>query len=172
MTSNEDQSIIVGLQFSLEGAVVASWRLDVKFKLGTRDVKDIVAKFHQLSGHVSNDNKQVNILTGQGTCSVGFPMSCCMVSKHNVGDPPEWIQRMTLRVAIKVACAEVANNLGPLLYMHRFAAVIKAASVAVVAEHYSRVDPPEYTNILSDHVIELISEFAGLPVSRDPPWRE
>ena len=148
------------------------WRLDVKFKLGTSSVEDIVAKCHQLSGHVSNDNKQVNILTGQDTCSVGFPMSYCMVSKHNVGDPPEWIQRMTLRVAVKVACAEVANNLDPLLYRHRFAAAIKAASVAVAAEHYGRVDSPEYTNLLSDHVIELIGEFAGLTVSCNPPWRE
>ena len=121
---------------------------------------------------MSNDNKQVNILTGKGTCSVGFPMSCCIVSKHNLRDAPEWIQRMTLRLAIKVACAEVANDLGPLSYRHRFAAAIKTASVAVTAEYYGRVDPPEYTNLLSDHVIELIGEFAGLPVSRDPPWRE
>ena len=138
-----------------------SWEGKCEFKLGTSNVENIVAKCHQLSGHVSNDNKQVNILTGQGTCNVGFPMSCCIVSKQNLGDPPEWIQRMTLRVAIKVACAEVANNLGPLLYRHRFAAAIKAASVAVAAEHYGRVDPPEYTNILSDHVIELIGEFVG-----------
>ena len=164
VTSNEDQSIIVGLQFLLDGTVVASWRLDVKFKLGTTSVEDIVAKCHQLSGHVSNDNKQINILTGQGTCSVGFPMACCMVSKHNLGCPPEWIQRMTLRVAIQVACAEVANNLDPLVYRHRFAAAIEAASVTL--------DLPEYTNLLSDHVIELIGEFAGLPVSCDPPWRE
>ena len=88
MTSNEDQSIIVGLQFSLEGAVVASWRLDVKFMLGTSHVNDLVTKCHQLSGHVSNDNKQVKILTGQGTCSVGFPMSCCMIAKQNLGQAP------------------------------------------------------------------------------------
>ena len=94
------------------------------------------------------------------------------VSKHNPGEDPEWIQRMTLRVEIKVACAEVANDLGPLSYMHRFAAAIKATSVAVAAERYSRVDPPEYTNLLSDHVIELVGEFDALPVSCNPPWRE
>ena len=73
VTSNEDQSITVGLQFLLDGTVVASWRLDVKFKLGTSNVEDIVAKCHQLSGHVSNDNKQVNIFTGQALAVLGFP---------------------------------------------------------------------------------------------------
>ena len=60
---------------------------------------------------------------------------------------------MTSRVAIKVACTAVAIELGPLLYMHRFTAEIKAASVAVTAEHYGRVDPPEYSNLFSDHVL-------------------
>ena len=52
---------------------------------------------------------------------------------------------MTLRVAIQIACAEVANNLDPPVYRHRFAAAIEAASVTL--------DLPEYTNLLSDHVI-------------------
>ena len=120
MISNKDQSIIIGLRSLLDVTVVASWRLDVKFKIDARNVEDIVAKCHQLSGHVSNDNKQVNILTGQGTCGVGFPMSCCMVYKHNLGHAPEWIQRTTSRVVIKVACAVVTNDLGLLSYRHHF----------------------------------------------------
>ena len=133
--ANNNQTIIVGFQFRLSETVVASWRLDVKFMLGKGHVKDLVTKCHQLSGHVSNDNTQVNILMGKGTCSVGFPMSCCMISKQNLGQALEWIQRKTLRITIKFVSA-VSNDIGPLLYRHRFSSAIKAASdsVAVVVD--------------------------------------
>jgi len=38
-----------------------------------------------------NDGKQINILTGQGSCYVGYPMPCCMVHNEDLGRPPYWI---------------------------------------------------------------------------------
>ena len=99
-------------------------------------------------------------------------MSCCMVSKHNLGDALEWIQHITLWVVIKVVSAAATNNVGPLLYGHSFAAAIKAAYIAVAAEHYGRVYPSEYSNLFQDHIIELIGEFTRSSVTCDPPYQE
>ena len=40
----------------------------------------VKVSYKQISGHLSNDNKQVNIPTGQCSYSVGYPLACCMVS--------------------------------------------------------------------------------------------
>ena len=72
---------------------------------------DVIASCSQISGHVSNDGKQINILSGQGSCSVGYPMPCCMVSKYNLGQPPEWLMRTFLRHVIVAASRMAANEL-------------------------------------------------------------
>ena len=43
---------------------------------------------------------QIDILTGQGSCSVSYPMPCCLVHKNNLGQPPEWLQRRYLRALV------------------------------------------------------------------------
>jgi len=49
-------------------------------------------KWYQPSGRSSNDGKQVNVLTGQGSYLVAHPMSCCMMHKTDMGKPMDWIQ--------------------------------------------------------------------------------
>ena len=78
----------MGLQFIVDELVIAAWRLDVPLKLATTSSSEIVVKCSQISGHVSNEGKHINILTGQGSCSGGCPMPCCFVSKYNLGDAP------------------------------------------------------------------------------------
>ena len=126
MSSTDDSAAIVGLQFSLYGRVTASWKLRETFRLGKTTTSELTVNCEQISCHQSNDNKQINILTGQGSCSVGFPMSCCMVSKHNLGDPPEWIQRRTIRESIKTSSVAV-NPVIPPSHRHRFDQELRAS---------------------------------------------
>ena len=100
VTSNKDTSVIVGLKFLVDECVVAVWRIEVALKLGTTSSRDLVVQYNQILGHVSNNSKQINILTGQGSHLVGYPMPCCLVSKYNLGDAPELLQR-------NFPCAEI-----------------------------------------------------------------
>ena len=56
-------------------------------------------KCYQLSVHLSNNGKQINILTGQDRCSVGYPISCCMVHMEDLGRPHCWIRLRLRRTA-------------------------------------------------------------------------
>ena len=89
-----------------------------------------------------------------------------MISKQNLGQALEWIQRKTLRITIKFVSA-VSNDIGPLLYRHRFFSAIKAASdsVAVVVDGH-------YVNLLSTPIVDLIGEFSGTPMMHNPPKQE
>ena len=42
VTSDSDKSVIVGVQFLLEGMIVAAWKLEELFKLGTSTSADLV----------------------------------------------------------------------------------------------------------------------------------
>ena len=149
VASNEDTSVIVGLQFLVDEWVVAAWKLEVVLTLGTILSRDLAVQCKQISGHVSNDGKQINILTGQGSCSVGYPMPCCFVSKFNLGDAPEWLQRKFLRAAIR------------------------GASIAAATERNGGVAPVvSPTFAIPDVVVDLIASLAGFPVTSDAPRRE
>ena len=87
----DDASVMVGYQVMSEEVVVATHRLYHSFKIGDFRPSEINVSCKQLSGHLSNDNKQINILTGQCSCSVGYPMPCYMVSKNNPGVAPKYI---------------------------------------------------------------------------------
>jgi len=90
--SDDDASIIIGVQFLLPDNVVSTRRLHhQRMKLSNLPGSKLDSKCYQLSGHPSNDGKQINILTGQGSCSVAHPMPCCMVRKNELGRPPRWI---------------------------------------------------------------------------------
>ena len=65
MTRDKEVALVVGLQFLLEEMIVAVWKLEEVFKLGTITITDIKVQCLQVSGHLSNDNNQVNILIGQ-----------------------------------------------------------------------------------------------------------
>ena len=108
VTSTDDASIIVGLEFSIQQRTAGVLKLRKPFHLGTSAVRDLRVTCQQISGHVSNDGKQVNILTGQASCSVGFPMPCCMISKYTLNDPPAWLWRMFLRHATTAALRDKA----------------------------------------------------------------
>ena len=139
----------MGLQFIVDELVVAAWRLEVPLKLNTTLTSDILVKCNQISGHVSNDGKQINILTGQGSCSVGYPMPCCFVSKFNLGDAPEWLQRKFLRASIS------------------------GASTAAATKHNEGSTPGlSLASALPDNVVDLIASLAGFPVTLDAPRRE
>ena len=101
----------------------------------------------QVSGHVSNDGKQVNMLMGQGTCRVGYPMSCCLAPLKGLWDPPEWIQRWFIREATAAASAAVS-----------------------VSKNEARVSPGTSQGLPST-ATDCISCLVGLSVKRDPPNR-
>ena len=106
-----DDTSVVGIQFIVLAVVVATWKLPQNLSLRGMTFADVIASCSQISGHVSNDGKQINILSGQGSCSVGYPMPCCMVSKYNLGQPPEWLMRTFLRHVIVAASRMAANEL-------------------------------------------------------------
>ena len=95
--ADNNASTIVGFQIIVANSVVSAKRLYEPLKLGRFGAADVDIKCLQLSGHLANDNKQINILTGQGSCSVMYPMPCCLVHKDNLGQAPVWIQRRYIR---------------------------------------------------------------------------
>ena len=100
MTLNEDNSVIIGFQtMNEQGEVIGTKQLYDNMKLGTFSRSSIVLEY-QVSGHVSNDNKQINILTGQTCCSVSYPMPCYLVKNNDLGRPPVWLQLRFLRAAV------------------------------------------------------------------------
>ncbi len=98
--SLESTSVIIGLQFIDGECIVSSWKFEEPFRLVKSAIKDLFALIQQISAHVSNNGKQINIINGQGSCSVAHPMPCCMESKDNLGNPPEWLMCMFLRRVI------------------------------------------------------------------------
>ena len=70
---------------------VAIHRLYHLLGLGKHASSDVEVICEQVSGHLANDKKQINILSGQCSCSVKCHMPCCMVTKENLGVAPEWI---------------------------------------------------------------------------------
>jgi len=81
----------------LEDQVVSPKRLYESLNLGRFAAADVEVECLQLLGHLVNDNKQINILTGHGSCSVMYPMPCCLVHTDNLGHAPVWIQRRYIR---------------------------------------------------------------------------
>ena len=78
VTSDDNASVIVGFQVLIESDIVVANRFYEPLKLGKFGVKDLEVECQQISGHLANDNKQINILTGQGSCSVSFTMPRCL----------------------------------------------------------------------------------------------
>jgi hypothetical protein len=144
VTSESKATLVVGIQFTLMDAVAATWKLNQSLELGAMTVADVVASCNQISGHVANDGKQVNILTGQAYCSVGYPMPCCMVSRNELGQPPEWLMRLFLRHVIIAASRKAASD-------------------------RSEDEPSSYQ--LPDDVVDRIGAMAGLPVLSDAARR-
>ena len=142
VTANANNLIIVGLQFMFEDNVVAAYKLFGPLKIALADVE---IQCRQVSGHLANDGKQVNILTGQGTCRVRFPMACCRVSLNSLDNAPEWIQQQFLQEAAK------------------------AGSVTVSTKLHKDVD--DGLPCLPNAVIDLIGDLAEMPVKSDPPKR-
>jgi hypothetical protein len=90
--SDDDESVVLGVRVSSnDNVILTTHRLHRKLKLQNFPRSKVQAKCYQLSGHLSNDGKQINILTGQCSCSVGYPMPCCMVHKGDLGRPPRWM---------------------------------------------------------------------------------
>ena len=78
VASDDNASVIVGFQVLIESDIVVANRFYEPLKLGKFGVKDLEVECQQISGHLANDNKQINILTGQGSCSVSFTMPRCL----------------------------------------------------------------------------------------------
>ena len=149
VTSKEHASVIVGLQFVLDEWIILAWRLGENFNIGTTSVRGVVDKCNKILGHISNDDKQINILTGRGSCLVGYPMQCYWVSKNNLGDAPEWLQ-------LKFLCA-----------------MIEAASMVAETEQNGGIAPLVTSTFdLHNGVVELVLSMASLPVITTTPRRE
>ena len=69
--SDDDASVVVGVRLSspIDNILAPHW-LHCKLKLQAYPLSKVKAKCYQLSGHLFNNGKQINILTGQGSCSV------------------------------------------------------------------------------------------------------
>ena len=89
MHSDKTISLIVGYQVIVDGMLIATNRLYHSFSLGKHELLDVEVICAQVSGHLANDNKQINILSGQFSCSVKCPMTCCVDTKENLGVAPE-----------------------------------------------------------------------------------
>ena len=135
---------IIGIWFISGTQVVATWKLDEVFCLGMGTVRKLLVTVKQISGHCSNDGKQINILNGQPSCSVGFPMGCCMVAKADLGQPLEWMMRAYLRMLMTGISKEAAEKKN---------------------ECWEKVE-------VTDNIVNLIGEFAGMPVPKDAELRE
>ena len=109
--SKNNGSMMVGYQVLIDDVVISTLKLYHSFELCGFKPEDIQVSCKQLSGQLANDNKQINILTGQCSCTVKHPMACCMVSKVNLGVAPEWIQRRLLED--KIASVKWAFTLSP-----------------------------------------------------------
>ena len=94
--SNESASRFIGYQMLIGDTVIVTNRMYHVFELGTFPLSELNVLCLQNIGNLANDNKMINILTGQGSCRVKCPMSCCTVPLENLGDPPKWIQRKLL----------------------------------------------------------------------------
>ncbi len=56
--------------------------------------------------------KQINILTGQASCTVDYPMSCCMILKYKLHTLPAWLLRLFLCRVITSAATKTALSWG------------------------------------------------------------
>ena len=115
-------------------------------------MEEIVVSCKQVSGHVANDGKCINILDGKPGCRCKCPMSCCMVLLENLGDPMEYIQEMMLDE--KIASVEWIDQIHP-----------KRGGQRVY--NYSDF----CANRLPDKVRKLISELADEKIKPDPKKR-
>ena len=93
----DDASTIVGYQVLVDEIVISTKKFNNQFELGSANPAAVDVCCKQISGHNANDLKCVLILTGQCSNSVLFPCPGCLVSKHNLGAPPVWIQIRILR---------------------------------------------------------------------------
>jgi len=101
--SEDNTSLIVGFKVLVGDEVMSTQRLYESLNLGRLSAAEVEVECLQLSGHLANDNKQINILTCQGSCSVMYPMPCCRVHKDNLGQAPVWIQRRYIRALFSVS---------------------------------------------------------------------
>ena len=100
VTKEDNDKHVIGLSFYFDDFMIAAWKLGECYPLDVDELSTCEVQCCQISGHLSNDGKQVNILTGQASCAVGYPMPCCLASKQQLGIAPEWIQRRTMRMRI------------------------------------------------------------------------
>ena len=103
--SSESASTFVGYQILIRREVIATNRLYHIFDLGTFSIAKLDVSCRQNIGNVANDNKMINILSGQGSCRVKCTISCCMVPLEKLGDPPAWIQRKLLEEKLAAGTA-------------------------------------------------------------------
>jgi hypothetical protein len=109
--SNECALQMLGYQILIRRDVIATHRLYHMFELGTISSADLEVSCLQNIGNVANDNKMINILSGQGSCRVKCPMSCCVVPLEKLGAAPVWIQRKLLAEKVTSGTAVPADHI-------------------------------------------------------------
>ena len=123
-----------------------------KFDLGRFTISESGVMCLQNFGHVSSDNKIINILTGQGSCRVKCPMPCYMACPEKHGNPLEWIQRALLEGKVKTKTDKDEDYIiprssrmrGGLHKLHSYVRTIPGQAGRVVDGNGSRED--EYTH--------------------------
>ena len=145
-------SMMVGYQVLIDDVVLSTIKLYHSFELRGFKPEEIQVYCKQVSGHLANDNKQINILTGQCSCTVKHPMACCMVAKENLGVAPEWIQRRLIEE--KVASVE---------WIFSLSSALANSEPVVYSEFVQKAIDPE--------ILERIAEYADCKITSDAPRR-
>ena len=91
--------------------MIVTHRLYHVFELGTISSADLVVACCQNIGNVANDNKMINIISGQGGCRVKCPMSCCVIPLEKLGAALVWIQRKLLAEKVTTGTAVPTDHI-------------------------------------------------------------
>ena len=114
VVNDEDASIIVGFRVIVKNVIISIHRLHCHLKFQFFPTSILSVSCYQLTGHLLNYGKQIYILTGQASCSVAYPVPCCMVNKDSLWKPPEWICQRHRRSACSLP-ASFADNVVDLI---------------------------------------------------------
>jgi len=99
------------MQVLIGGMIIACNCLYHDFELGRFTILELDLMCLQNTNNLSNDNKMIDILTGQVSCRVKCPVSCCMARLKNLGNPLEWIQRALLEEKVKAKTDKPEDNI-------------------------------------------------------------
>ena len=86
ITLDDDASVIIGLRVMSNDTIIKTQRLHHKLKLCSYPISKVEAKCYQLSGHLSNDGKQVKFLQGREAALSLIQCLAVWLARLSLGD--------------------------------------------------------------------------------------